>query len=518
MDTYKFSNSDSSTKQSERYERIEALNVESFMLAEGSSLRVIQSLHSVGAPRDVLSDKNVEKFHHQTVEYAQKISRVALAGNMSPLHGYGPSDLTPEQRIEDAKENVANFLYLNDINPEQVRILRPERDYETPLSVVNLDDSSFERDDTGLLRPEQAADLLYTYDSEIVMAARPADCPIVFVSAETPKGGITVLLHLAWLGVAHGYVHQAKKELDELGVDWASAQVQITSGGHADTYAYKDFEKFNPVEKYPIAASMFVDLQESKNEEGKTAYTFGIDVAAEVYEQVSATWGVDPHNLFADTTNTTAPESGYSSHSRSSKGYEVDGDNTRDLVLAARERFPKQNPNKEAPVEVLQEIKSVRVRYYDFNGELQVGTVEIHKDLADDVKQFFEKAAELHFPIERVVKSSDEKYAWDDDALMADNATTGYNYRLIKGTDKPSLHGLGRALDINDALNPYVRYVDGQAITDPPGATYDPTVPGTLTAEHPLVIFMKNRGWEWGGDWTPESGRTDYQHFQKAPK
>lgn len=178
--------------------------------------------------------------------------------------------------------------------------------------------------------------------------------------------------------------------------------------------------------------------------------------------------------------------------------------------------MPKQNPQNPAPAEVLADIKSIQVRYVDFNGEQQIGTIEIHKDLADDVKAFFENAIELKFPIERVVLSSDEKYEWDDDKLMADNATTAYNYRLIKGTDRPSLHGLGRALDVNDALNPYVRYVNGEALTDPEGSTYDPTAPGTLTANHPLVAFLKERGWVWGGDWTEEEhGVTDYQHFDK---
>jgi len=177
---------------------------------------------------------------------------------------------------------------------------------------------------------------------------------------------------------------------------------------------------------------------------------------------------------------------------------------------------PKQNPRNPAPAEVLADIKSIQVKYVDFKGEQQIGTIEIHKDLAADVKAFFEKTVELKFPIQHVVKSSDEKYKWDDDKLMADNATTAYNYRLIKGTDRPSLHGLGRALDVNDALNPYVRYVNGEALTDPEGSTYDPTVPGTLTADHPLVVFLKERGWVWGGDWTEEEhGVTDYQHFDK---
>jgi len=177
--------------------------------------------------------------------------------------------------------------------------------------------------------------------------------------------------------------------------------------------------------------------------------------------------------------------------------------------------LPEQNPERPAPIEVLQNIDLLQVTHVDFNGEVKTGAIEIHKDLLVDVKLFFEEALKLGFPIERVVKSSDAKYKWDDDALIADNATSGFNYRFIKGTNRPSLHGLGRAFDVNDVLNPYIRYIDDTVTIDPPHAVYNPGVPGTLTADHPLVVLMKNRGWEWGGDWTSESGRTDYQHFQK---
>lgn len=319
-----------------RYERIDELNKNSFLMNEGSSLQVLQSLHSAGAPRDILSEKYADTFDLQVIEKAQNISRVALAGNMSPLNGYGPTYLTPQERIEDANNNINAFLAQNDVSPEYVRILRPERDYTTPLSVVNLDNAPLSTDDTGLLRPDRAGDMVYTRDPEVILAARPADCPIVFLSAETPKGTITVLLHLAWLGVAYGYIQQAKQELDKLQIDWPTAQVQITPGGHADTYLFENFSKFNPLKEFPESTSMFVDFRETKDDEGKPAYSFGLDVAAEVYEQITDTWDVDQHNVYADTSDTTAPESGYSSHSRSFKNYAVHGENSRDLVLARR--------------------------------------------------------------------------------------------------------------------------------------------------------------------------------------
>ncbi len=101
---------------------------------------------------------------------------------------------------------------------------------------------------------------------------------------------------------------------------------------------------------------------------------------------------------------------------------------------------------------------------------------------------------------------------------MAGNVSSAFNYRLIAGTDKPSLHGRGLAFDINPRQNPYIRYSGGKKIVRPHSAVWNKDKPGTLHAEHPLVLLMEGFGWEWADNWTPESGRTDYQHFQKLPQ
>ena len=345
MELPKYTDTDSFEPQPERYRRIDELNKHSFLMTEGSSLRVIQSLHSVGLPRDVLSSE-YKNTNDPATAHGLIGKRAILNGNMSPLNGYGPSELSLEQRIEDAKKNIHTFLHRQEIDPADVRILRPERDYTTPLGVVNLDETALTPDDTGIFRPDKAGDLMYTYNPELILAARPADCPIVYVEAKTPKGIVTVLLHLAWKGVAHGYIQQAKNELDALEIDWSTAQVQITAGGHAETYTFEDFDDFDPNTAFPESAAMFVGVQEyisdTEKKKGKKVYRFGMDVANEVYTQIMNSWDVEAYSVFADTTDTTAPESGYSSHSRSFRNYEIDGENTRDLFLAKRE---VQSPN-----------------------------------------------------------------------------------------------------------------------------------------------------------------------------
>lgn len=177
------------------------------------------------------------------------------------------------------------------------------------------------------------------------------------------------------------------------------------------------------------------------------------------------------------------------------------------------------NPGNPCPPELLSKQVGLAVVYMDCTDTVRSGVIEAHRDVAAEVHDFFALAFQLQFPIEKVVRASDPAYLWDDDKLMADNATSGFNYRYIPGTGEMSLHAQGRAFDVNTRLNPYITYQDGDILRPsiaPPGATWTPEIPGTLYEGHQLVVLMKERGWEWGGDWTPESGRVDYQHFQKT--
>jgi peptidoglycan LD-endopeptidase CwlK len=177
-----------------------------------------------------------------------------------------------------------------------------------------------------------------------------------------------------------------------------------------------------------------------------------------------------------------------------------------------------QNPQNLAPVEILESLVLIQVSYYGFDSKMHSGQIVVHKNVATEVILFFEKAAELKFPIAKVVPISDSHYLWDDEVSCCDNNTSAYNYRLIAGTNKISKHARGLAFDVNPVQNIFVRYDKNlnETYRLPPNGAYEPLVPGTLTQEHELVILMKNLGWTWGGDWKPEEGRVDYQHFEKS--
>ncbi|BBD08301.1 M15 family metallopeptidase [Desulfovibrio ferrophilus] len=172
------------------------------------------------------------------------------------------------------------------------------------------------------------------------------------------------------------------------------------------------------------------------------------------------------------------------------------------------------NQPPDAPEEIQQQLVAVDVHYYGFDRKLHQGQVVIHKELAPDIRQLFAVIRETRFPVESVLPIAHPLVQLKGPfGLSPDtNNTSAYVWRPIVGSRTVSLHGLGLAIDFNPRLNPYCK---GDLIL-PPGATYEPTKPGTLTPGSRVVQAFKELGWEWGGDWA-EKGKVDYMHFQKIP-
>jgi len=159
-----------------------------------------------------------------------------------------------------------------------------------------------------------------------------------------------------------------------------------------------------------------------------------------------------------------------------------------------------------APVLVQRAQELVTVRYVSFDARLHQGQMVIHRRHAPEMREIFDDLLRLEFPIEKVVPPV--VYGWDDEASMADNNSSGFNYRLIMGTDRVSNHSFGNAGDINPFQNPYLV---GDKVY-PPNARYVPGAPGTFTSNGAATMVFKNRGWTWGGDW---SSPIDHHHFEK---
>lgn len=146
----------------------------------------------------------------------------------------------------------------------------------------------------------------------------------------------------------------------------------------------------------------------------------------------------------------------------------------------------------------------VDVPHVSFSGDIKQGQIVVHEALVQDVGDIFSDLLAARFPIQQIVPVC--AFDWDDDASMAANNSSAFNYRVIYGTNRLSQHASGRAIDINPIQNPFVR----GALVMPSGAVYDQRMPGTVTPQ--IAEIFKSRGWQWGGEW---EDRKDWQHFEK---
>lgn len=160
-----------------------------------------------------------------------------------------------------------------------------------------------------------------------------------------------------------------------------------------------------------------------------------------------------------------------------------------------------------APAAILEQLSLLSVRHLGFDGRWHTGQLVIRRELAAELAEIFALMEALRFPVAQVTPIV--RYNWSDEASMAADNSSAFNYRLIAGTERLSLHAEGRAIDINPRENPAV-YPDGHVA--PPGAVWRTESPGTFSAESPVVRAFLARGWRWGGQFTHIR---DYHHFEK---
>lgn len=159
-----------------------------------------------------------------------------------------------------------------------------------------------------------------------------------------------------------------------------------------------------------------------------------------------------------------------------------------------------------APREVAATQVLLDLEFLDFEGQLQLGQLLVHRDLETEVRAIFAAILAARFPIFRMQPVV--VYGWSDDLSMQDNNCSAFNYRLKVGKDTLSTHSLGRAIDINPLQNPYIR----GDLRLPPSAVYEKDALGTILEEGSVVAAFESRGWEWGGRW---SSLKDWHHFEK---
>lgn len=181
--------------------------------------------------------------------------------------------------------------------------------------------------------------------------------------------------------------------------------------------------------------------------------------------------------------------------------------NNDNIIIDSDFNFSDAIAGTNAPLEIVDSLSMVDVCYYSFDGMRHQGQIIVDCSLEDDVSEIFTFMEKLKFPIGKAIPIV--AYSWLDHESMAANNTSGFNYRVIEGTTKLSLHSFGRALDINPVQNPVIY---PNVLIAPEGAVYNPQKKGTFTAANPIVQEFLKRGWHWGGNFQQPK---DYHHFEK---
>ena len=127
------------------------------------------------------------------------------------------------------------------------------------------------------------------------------------------------------------------------------------------------------------------------------------------------------------------------------------------------------------------------------------GELVVAAALARRAAELFRRLWQLGFPIRQLRLVDD--FAGSDEASMAADNSSAFNFRVIAGSEILSQHALGRAIDVNPVENPW-RQRDrivpgaGEAFAD-----RGVIRPGMIVRPGPVVAALDELGWEWGGDW-----------------
>jgi D-alanyl-D-alanine carboxypeptidase len=156
------------------------------------------------------------------------------------------------------------------------------------------------------------------------------------------------------------------------------------------------------------------------------------------------------------------------------------------------------------------QLRSIRLRYVDFAGKPQVGTIIVNAAVTSQVAAVFRRLYGERFPIRSIIPI-DVFHGSDSRSTAADN-TSSFNCRfaVAPGPKHWSMHAYGEAVDVNTVENPYIQ----NGVVSPANArAYADRAnvrPGMAVEGGPLVRAFTLVGWGWGGRWSPSP---DYQHF-----
>lgn len=168
----------------------------------------------------------------------------------------------------------------------------------------------------------------------------------------------------------------------------------------------------------------------------------------------------------------------------------------------------------------LEDLRYLTIPYYNFENQVILGEMIVNAEIQDDVLNVFKELFNNQYQIKsmRLIDDYWEDGCSGNDAdsnSIEDNNTSCFCYRAVTGGESISMHGYGRAIDINPQQNPYVEdganshrnadeYVDNRSLSEP----------HVIMASDEDICYstFAKYGFSWGGNW---ENPIDYQHFEK---
>lgn len=180
------------------------------------------------------------------------------------------------------------------------------------------------------------------------------------------------------------------------------------------------------------------------------------------------------------------------------------GNCNNDTIIDANFSKKEVFSGKIIPKEIIKNQRIITVYYYGFDHKIHQGQLVCHYRYEKNLKSVFNKLLKDKFPIFSIIPI--HVFNWDDFESMKANNTSCFNYRKNE-SGKTSEHSKGLAIDINPIQNPF--YARHSKIY-PQGSKYDVNKKGTITKNSNIIMYFRDIGWKWGGNWKYSK---DYQHF-----
>ena len=174
------------------------------------------------------------------------------------------------------------------------------------------------------------------------------------------------------------------------------------------------------------------------------------------------------------------------------------------------EQMKQHTWQEECPV-ALQDLRLLRVLHWTEKGAVRWGEVVLTERVVKDAREIFAQLYQIRFPVHSLKPAV--QYNGSDEESMADNNSSAFNCRKVKGTNRWSEHSYGESIDINPLWNPWVR---GARIYPKNAGNYvnrELQIAGMINAGDPVVAIFERHGWRWGSQ---KTGVSDYQHFSRA--